>query len=325
MARNINFASEIDEEVVEPFYAVDCDFSGIVSRTFNTLVMATGEGNKFQIDGLQQYDFTVARGNTIIFDQSDSSNSGHPLFVVTTEDGATSVGGLIVTGTAGTAGAKTTWTVAASAPDEVWYKCANHSGMGARIKVVDPAVRLFTGYGSITINSQTYLGAGELGSLSSVSEGSDIEANGISLSLAGIPSNLLTNALYETYQNRNCTIYFGCLVNGELTVAPYEMFTGIMDTMNISQSGETSNITLTAESSLINLKRTKINRYTNEDQLNLTNNTDTSLRYVADLQNKEILWGIPYSQIAKKFAPISEAEKEQIANDYLTGKRRIQF
>ena len=322
MSRNINFATEITEDVVEPFYAVDCDFSGIVSRTFNTKVMATGGGgtgsrNKYQIDGLQQYDFIVARGNTVIFDQSDSSNTNHPLFIVTSEDGATLVGGQIYSGTAGTAGAKNTWVVPANAPDEVWYKCANHSGMGARIRVVDPAVRLWTGYGIITINSQQYLGSGEIGAISTIGESNKIEAKGITLSLSGIPSNLLTNALYETYQNRNCTIYFGCLVNGVLTVAPYEIFTGLMDTMNITQNGDSSNISLNVESSLINLKRTKISRYTNEDQLGLTNNTDTSLRYVADLQNKEILWGIPYSQVAKNVGIPTQAEQDAVIEEWI--------
>ena len=317
MSRNINFASEIAEDVVQPFYAVSCDFSGASTRTFSTKVMATGEGNRYQIDGLQQYDFTVARGNTVIFDQSDSSNTNHPLFIVTSEDGATLVGGQIYSGTAGNAGAKNTWIVPANAPDEVWYKCANHSGMGGRIKVVDPAVRLWTGYGIITINSQQYLGSGELGSISSIGESDKIEAKGISLSLTGIPSNLITSAVYETYQNRDCSVYFGCLVNGELTVQPYEIFTGLMDTFNISQNGTTSTISLSVESSLINLKRTKISRYTNEDQLALTNNTDTSLRYVADLQNKEILWGIPYSQVAKKVGIPTQAEVDQQIQDWI--------
>jgi len=317
MSRNINFSSQIAGDVVEPFYAVDCDFSGIVSRTFETLVMATGEGNRYQIDGLQQYDFIVARGNTVIFDQSDSSNTNHPLFIVTSEDGATLVGGQIYSGTAGSAGAKNTWIVPANAPDEVWYKCANHSGMGGRIKVVDPAVRLWTGYGNITINSKVYIGAGQLGGISSIGESNKIEAKGITLSLSGIPSNLMTSALYETYQNRNCTIFFGCLVSGQLTVTPYEIFTGLMDTMNITLNGDTSNITLSVESSLINLKRTKISRFTNEDQLAITNNTDTSLRYVADLQNKEILWGIPYSQIAKVVKTPTQAELDQQIEDIL--------
>lgn len=322
MSRNINFSSQIAGDVVEPFYAVDCDFSGIVTRTFYTKVMQTGNGNKFQVDGLQQYGFTVARGNTVIFDQSDNSNNNHPLYIVTSEDGSTLVGGQIYSGTAGTTGAKNTWTVPANAPDEVWYKCANHSGMGAKVRVVDPAVRLWTGYGNITIDSKTYVGAGQLGGISSIGESNKVEAKGITLSLSGIPSNLMTSALYETYQNRDCTIYFGCLVNGQLTVTPYEIFTGLMDTMNITQSGDTSNITLNVESSLINLKRTRISRFTDEDQQNL-HTGDVSLRYVADLQNKEILWGIPYSQIAKVVKTPTQAELDQQIEDIL--KRGIVY
>ena len=73
-------------------------------------------------------------------------------------------------------------------------------------------VRVWTGYGDITITSgsgQTYNGIGDLLSISEVQESQDISAKGINLTLSGIPSNLLSHALNTPYQGRLCNVHFG--------------------------------------------------------------------------------------------------------------------
>jgi len=96
-----------------------------------------GSSNKYAIDGsTATADVTLylAEGGTYVFDQSDNSNSGHPLRFSTTANGTHSGGseyttGVTVTGNAGNAGAKTTIVVADSAPT-LYYYCTNHSNMG---------------------------------------------------------------------------------------------------------------------------------------------------------------------------------------------------
>jgi|TARA_B100000287_G_scaffold193311_1_gene182497 hypothetical protein len=319
MARTIDFQTQIDATLVEPFYAVHLDFSGSVTRNVYTAVLATGEGNRYELNNTQQLVVNVARGNTIVFDQSDSSNAGHPLLLASSLDGTTYSTGVTTTGTPGNAGAKTEWVVDSSAPNTLYYKCGNHSGMGGEINIADPALNLWSGYGEITYDGITYIGAGEFGQISEIKQEEQIKANGINLSLSGIPNDLIASALYEEYQNRTAKVLFGVLTDGVLVQNPYTLFIGKMDVMTIQQAGETSSISLTVENSLIDLKRTRRLLYTDEDQKAL-HSGDASLRFVEALQNKEVLWGVPYSNVPPTVSAPSQADLDKILEDFQSGK-----
>jgi len=112
-----------------------------VTRTFTVTVVSTGSGNKYVIDGVQQPTINIAENGTYKLDQSDSSNSGHPLKFSTTSDGTHSGGyeyttGVTYYGSPGDAGAYTQITVAESAPT-LYYYCQYHSGMGGQANTVD--------------------------------------------------------------------------------------------------------------------------------------------------------------------------------------------
>ena len=109
-----------------------------VTRSFAVTVAAAsyGSGNKFYIDGSEAPTGTFNEGSTYVLDQSDSSNSGHPIRISTTPDGIHGGGveyttGVTYNGTPGNAGAYTMITVASGAPT-LYYYCTNHSGMGGQ-------------------------------------------------------------------------------------------------------------------------------------------------------------------------------------------------
>ena len=107
-----------------------------VTRAFTVTVVSTGSGNKYFIDGVQQATVNLAEGATYRFDQSDSSNSNHPLRFSTTSGGTHSGGdeyttGVTTNGTPGSDGAYTQITVASSAPT-LYYYCSNHPAMGGQ-------------------------------------------------------------------------------------------------------------------------------------------------------------------------------------------------
>ena len=96
-----------------------------------------GSANKYAINGstaTADVLLTLDEGRTYRFDQSDSSNSGHPLRFSTTANGTHGGGseyttGVTTNGTPGQAGAYTEITVAHGAPT-LYYYCTNHSAMG---------------------------------------------------------------------------------------------------------------------------------------------------------------------------------------------------
>jgi len=105
-------------------------------QTLTVTVVSTGSGNKYFIDGTQQKTLELVEGGSFRLDQSDSSNSGHPLRFSTTSGGSHSGGseyttGVNTNGTPGSSGAYTQITVASDAPT-LYYYCTNHSGMGGQ-------------------------------------------------------------------------------------------------------------------------------------------------------------------------------------------------
>jgi len=102
--------------------------------TKTVTVQSVSSANKYFIDGVQQQTQELFERNTYRFDQSDSSNSGHPLRFSTTSNGSHGGGseyttGVTVNGTPGQAGAYTEITVPEFVPT-LYYYCTNHSGMG---------------------------------------------------------------------------------------------------------------------------------------------------------------------------------------------------
>jgi len=105
--------------------------------TYTVTVQSTYSGNKYFIGGSEAPTLSLTEGETYRFDQSDSSNSGHPLRLSTTANGTHGGGseyttGVTTSGTPGSSGAYTQIVVATGAPT-LYYYCTNHSGMGGQI------------------------------------------------------------------------------------------------------------------------------------------------------------------------------------------------
>ena len=102
---------------------------------FAVTVVNPGSGNLFYLDGEATANIQLVPGVTYRFDQSDSSNSGHPLRLSTTKNGTHNSGsayttGVTIAGSAGSSGGYTQIVVNAATADNLYYYCSSHSGMG---------------------------------------------------------------------------------------------------------------------------------------------------------------------------------------------------
>lgn len=147
-------------------------------------------------------------------------------------------------------------------------------------------VRLWTGYGNKTIDGETYFGAGDLLAVSALEEVNDLSAKSASITLTGMPGEIVSLAIKEPYQRRSCRILFGVSNVDDFV----EVFAGKMNQMPIEDSGDTSTITLIVESKMVELNRARVRRYTHESH-QARHSGDTFFSFVADIQDKGIPWG----------------------------------
>ncbi len=119
--------------------------SGALEKTYTVTVVNPGSGNVFALDGVNAPTIELFRGNTYVFDQSDNSNTGHPI-AFKDSGGSSYTDGVTSTGTPGSSGAKTTFVVPSNAPSSLRYYCTVHgNGMGNTITVTDSNISLVAG------------------------------------------------------------------------------------------------------------------------------------------------------------------------------------
>tara|TARA_R100000655_G_scaffold36516_1_gene70910 strand:+ start:289 stop:1284 length:996 start_codon:yes stop_codon:yes gene_type:complete len=107
--------------------------------TYTVTVQNVGGVNIFLLNGVNNPVITMKRGSTYIFDQSDSSNSGHPLRIKR-NSGASYSTGVTVAGTQGSAGSAVTFQPSyPDAPSDLRYYCTVHgNAMGNTITMNNP-------------------------------------------------------------------------------------------------------------------------------------------------------------------------------------------
>ena len=138
-------------------------------------------------------------------------------------------------------------------------------------------------------DSNVYTGIGNLGSVSTIEESSNLQANGIQLQLSGVAPGVIT-AAFEKAQGRDATIWLGLFDSNYVVIAnPSIIFQGLIDNASIAL-GETGTVQLNIENRMIEWQRPKIRRYTDEDQ-QAAHAGDLFFQFVNQTTDKELFWG----------------------------------
>lgn len=152
------------------------------------------------------------------------------------------------------------------------------------------ALRLWSGYGDLVWDGETWNGAGDLVAVDPAPEVTRVVAAGATFRLNGVPSDLIALAMTEEYQGRACTLWLGMLDAAGLVVAdPIKIFAGRMDVMEPTDAGDTASIVLTAENRLADLGRAPGGSYTDENQKSRYPD-DEGLAFIVQIQDRELIW-----------------------------------
>jgi hypothetical protein len=167
---------------------------------------------------------------------------------------------------------------------------ASQPGLAVVLNLDSGIIRLWSGIGDLVYAGDTYTGVGNLLSVRLAEESKEIAAKGVNVALNGINSTLIAKALDESYRGRTMAIYLFFMDDNQVVLYPYAVFVGYINMMNIQDNGETSVISVDAESKLIDLQRPRERRYTSEDQ-KIDYPNDKGLDAVTWIQNQKIKWG----------------------------------
>ena len=107
----------------------------VITKTAAHPEYDNGSTSGYTIDGVEGAYLEFTPGNTYKFDQSDSSNNGHPLRFYEDAAKTTAYNTQVTTnGTAGSSGAYTQIIPTTSTPPILFYQCSSHSLMGSYVK-----------------------------------------------------------------------------------------------------------------------------------------------------------------------------------------------
>ena len=130
--------------------------------------------------------------------------------------------------------------------------------------------------------------------MSQVKESSDLQAVGMTISLAGMDEEVIAAAFQVLRQGQICNVFiapYSFSPGAGLLAAPYCFFQGRVDVPTIDDSAETAVVSLSLENRLVDFERERVRFYDS-----LTQNTyfpgDKGFDFVAALQDQKIFWGV---------------------------------
>lgn len=157
---------------------------------------------------------------------------------------------------------------------------------------------IWTGTYPITWGGITYYGTGTSLGIQGISEDTTVEAKGVTLSLSGVPSDLLGDVLTEMVRGLPAQVYLGLFEEDGVTLIPNPVlaYTGRIDQPTLNDAGDSCTVSIAVENALVDMNRSVYRRYTDADQ-QLSYPGDLGCQFVPSIQEVTTFFGsLPLSQ-----------------------------
>lgn len=161
-------------------------------------------------------------------------------------------------------------------------------------------LRLWTGFGDIAWDSKTWEGNGFLKDFQTPEENSDLQSGQLVVTLTGEPDALLAIFLSQIERGKKGSVYFGFLNSSDAVIADPDLFyQGYLDKASFEDGQQSSTLTLSFDSKLSDLQRSKEFRYTDESQ-KLFYPNDKGFNFTPEMADWQGYWGKnPYKKKKK--------------------------
>ncbi len=173
---------------------------------------------------------------------------------------------------------------------------------------------LFGGVGSITPTGpaynplstfpydETWMGLGWLAKISNIPGTTKVQAQNITLSLAGIPAELVSEAIGQVRITGSATVFIGWFNMSTWAVIPdpIQVFQGALDVPTLDDAGDTCTLNITCENTLISLQEAPGRQFDDMDQ-QIYAPGDLGFSFVDALPNLSLYWPSPSSYNSSAF------------------------
>jgi len=142
---------------------------------------------------------------------------------------------------------------------------------------------------SYSYDSKTFLGAGNLGSVSPIREGAQLSPATCDITLSGVNTAALSTILGQEFISRRVLVYIAFLdVDDEIIETPFIFFDGLMNSVSVVY-GRTAVISIGCRDRLSAWDRDKQRLLTDAEQKS-RHPTDKGLEFVNPIADREIIW-----------------------------------
>jgi hypothetical protein len=159
----------------------------------------------------------------------------------------------------------------------------------ASLTFVQGTMNVHTGIGDIVANGATFHGVGSLAAIGTITELTNVEAAGTTVTLNGVDATIYADCIDDIVTGQPANIWLACM-SGSTVLGTILLFSGLIDQPTVTENTDDITISLALESKLTNLQRANRRLWTAAEQ-HRDYPTDSGFNWQTQLSDTANLWG----------------------------------